>query len=175
MRQRNNEGKFTHQIFKDRMCYVCGSNKTYVDKTGRHHWANVDGEWFCKLHYQRYFDNPRRNPENSKKWNPITHAKYGPRRMTYEGERIYRDKNYRVGECFKCGKSVGDEYIDCVDETAIIKRTHGHHEYGYFIIFKWFGLVEYCARCHGKEPKRKRSPNMTTMKKIKGKWMCFCA
>ena len=152
MRERNSEGKFTHQIFEDRICYVCGSNKTYVDKTGRHHWANVDGEWFCKLHYQRYFDNPRRNPITSKKWNPIRHARYGPRRNTFKGERIYHDENPRKGICEKCGRSIGDEYINCDGQIAIIKRTHIHH-IQYDENDPLANTIELCVSCHMKEPR----------------------
>ena len=168
---RNEQGQFVH-VELNRQCVACDSKTTYVDKRGKHQWRMYDNEWYCKNCYSRYIDNPIRNPENSKKWNPITHKKYGPKRMSFKDERIQLKENPRNGICRKCGKSIGGEYIDCKGRMAIIKRTHEHHRYGYFIIFKWFGLVELCVSCHMKEPREKRRPDIVIMKKIKGKWLC---
>ena len=152
MRERNSEGKFTHQTFEDRICVACDSKTTYIDRTGRHQWRMYDDHWYCKNCYCRYVDNPIRNPITSKKWNPIRHARYGPRRYTFKDKRVQTKEIPRTGTCQKCGKKIGDEYINCWGETAIIKRTHIHH-IQYDENNPFGSTIELCVSCHMKEPR----------------------
>jgi hypothetical protein len=30
-----------------RHCFICYSDKTFIDKTGRYHWRSYDSKWYC--------------------------------------------------------------------------------------------------------------------------------
>jgi hypothetical protein len=89
------------------------------------HWLrDGKGGWLCKTCWNKYISAPRLNPT----------------RFGFKEKRIYADEPPRKGVCVLCGPT----------DT----KTHMHHALGYFIILPWFGTIELCDICHGKEPKQ---------------------
>lgn len=120
-----------------RFCFTCGSNETYIEKNGKHHWyLNHDSEdnALCSKCYSRYFDNPSKN----KKWNPINRAKI----LTFKGRNLKLGSNPRIGVCNLC-RAV--RLFDC-------KRTAMHHDEGRYDDNNPLRYtIESCPRCHAYE------------------------
>ena len=88
------------------------------------------------------------------KWNPI----YNPRRMTWTplSKKILLKENPRKGICQKCHRKVGDQYLNCLGQIAIVKQTQIHHlEYHPNDPLK--DTIELCASCHACESWRLRT------------------
>lgn len=127
-----------------RRCTNCGSDKTYTRKRGWASWNRHDGKWYCHTCWSRLF--AKKYPEAIKKQS----AKNNPRLMKFRDKQIYLKENPRKGECSFCKKKVGDEYINCYGNSAILKRTGMHHlEYHNDDPLK--DTVELCVPCHMKE------------------------
>ena len=117
----------TSKLKAKRVCYACGSDKTYTAMTKERypnpHWYNNEPiGWLCEVCKNRYIKNPRR--------------------ICYFDKRIPLSNYPRKGVCLECGKSV---------ITTEVKRTNMHHALGYFPIFVWFGILELCVGCHDKK------------------------
>ena len=68
-------------------------------------------------------------------------------------KKIFLKENPRKGICHKCHRKVGDEYVNCFGQIAIVKQTQIHHlEYHHNDPLK--DTVELCASCHSKESHR---------------------
>jgi len=133
------------RITDKRICSACDSTTTVIRKTklGTLYecWRYHDGFVLCERCYCRYIDNPKNNPRNNKKWNPIN--KY--RRIRFKDKVVSLKKNPREGICKLCGKKKG---IDC-------KKTNMHHlEYHEDDPLK--DTIEICVSCHTKESWRIR-------------------
>jgi hypothetical protein len=140
-----------------RVCYGCGSEKTYVDKRGYTHWyGNGDtGLSLCLKCFMKYISNPKWHPI----WNPITSRINNRRRVGFKGKQIYVDKVPRTGVCSWCGavRVVGEQQIDALGGTitAICKKTDLHHVM-YDDSNPLAHTVELCTSCHNKTKSRER-------------------
>lgn len=115
----------------DRECYSCHTNKTYVDKTGRHHWHIVECSYWCDKCYHKHYTNKHRNPVITKKW-----RKHQNNRMiNFLKTRIYLTFDFRKHVCSWCG-------ITC-------KMTDMHHTV-YWPCMPWVSMAELCRTCHTK-------------------------
>ena len=122
-----------------RFCYICCSDKTYIDKKGVAAWYHRDGEIFCTKCNNKYFCHPR----------------YHPRRIRFKGKWLSLDHNPRTGVCSKCGRKIGDAFFGARGAVRIMKRTHIHHiEYHEDDPLK--DVVELCMSCHITETYRLR-------------------
>lgn len=128
-----------------RICYCCGSDRTYIDKTGRHHWRlNPPTDLvLCKKCYNRLIDDPYWNSINAPKYNKINAVGIYPRRITFKGKRILMKEKPRKDKCSWCGAIKG---IDCI-------RTSMHHLI-YHEDDPLKDTVELCNRCHTTEHER---------------------
>jgi DNA-directed RNA polymerase subunit RPC12/RpoP len=120
-----------------RICIYCGSQTTYTDKRNNAHWYDHDG-WYCEKCNNKLFKNP--------KWHPITRK----RKLNFRGKWTYVGKNPRTGRCSKCGKTVGDIYINKFGKEAILKHTHMHHVQ-YHDDDPLKDTIELCQSCHLRE------------------------
>jgi len=131
----------------NKICYCCGSSKTYTDNLGYEHWhKNHDHEnnVLCEkcdkqLDYEyNILEYKRRNSISNKKWNPITNKKShpinNPRRLSFKGKTILLKENPRKGICKKCGK---------------VRLTDIHHE-KYHDDDPLKDTQELCKSCHSK-------------------------
>jgi hypothetical protein len=125
------------EIHTKRVCVICGSDKTYVDKHGYSHWRNHEDKIYCKNCYGRLIDSPKRNKEISQ------------RVYLFLDKQLLEDKKTRTGICSKCGKKVGDKYRGWRNKEITIKQTQLHHEF-YITICPWFSRIELCVACHDK-------------------------
>lgn len=131
---RDSEGRFYRDKNIPRNCFICKSTKTHIDKNGHEQWYYHYGQWYCLKHNNHYFRNP----------------KYIPKTITFRNKQVIISKTARIGKCSKCGKKIGDEYLDTRKKIKKIKRTHIHHiEYHDDNILK--DTIEICASCHGYE------------------------
>lgn len=120
-----------------RVCDICGSTKTYVDKHNYEQWRNKAGKRYCQKCFAKYFDNPK------------TNLKWRPRRYCFGDKRLFDYKPVRTGQCSKCGIKIGETYRGWRNRLITVKQTQMHHEF-YLVICPWFGKVEVCVACHGK-------------------------
>jgi len=65
-----------------RICVNCGSDKTYIDKTGHKGWYNHNG-WYCEKCNSRLFKNPRR--------------------MRFKDKHLLLKERVLTGKCSICG------------------------------------------------------------------------
>jgi hypothetical protein len=118
-----NKGKRT---ILNRQCYICGSNKTYIDSRGFQCWmANVDSHgnvlhYACSFCRDKYFKNVKRRVQHWIHW---------------KGKQFPLKYNPRTGFCSQCGY-VGD--------------TDLHHT-SYESDDPLENTVELCKSCHTKE------------------------
>jgi hypothetical protein len=138
----------------DKFCHNCGSTTTYMIKGKYPQWFKHNKDWYCsRCHTKNYRKNNldstraygrnywKKNPDKLKahndKWNPITHAKSGPRRIRYKHKRIYLKNNPRTGKCQNCDKKIGEG----------IKLTAMHH-IRYHDDDALKDTIELCVSCH---------------------------
>lgn len=118
-------------LSKMRICFGCGSTKTYIDKGGHLHWYGIDWFvriWFCENCNNKYFKNPK---------SLLTRH---PRRVVFRKKQIQLSFNPRTGHCSLCPNNVYD---------GSCKKTAMHHiEYHDEDPLK--GTVELCNSCHRK-------------------------
>ena len=133
-------------IPSNRVCYSCGSDKTYIPKTGHPHWYKHDGNLYCQKCNNNLFVNPKWRSINDPIWNKYRN----PRRIKFRGRRISLTIIPRTGQCSYCKKRVGDEFIDQYGKTRIIKHTQMHH-IQYHPEDPLKDTVELCPQCHVKE------------------------
>lgn len=115
----------------DRECFSCQSIKTYVDKTGRHHWRIVKGKDWCNKCYSKYYGNKTISPEIIKKWRKLTKPKF----IKFLGKKIYFSWLVRKHLCSECG-------VKC-------EMTDMHHLV-YWPCMPWVSMIELCRKCHQK-------------------------
>lgn len=128
---------------KDRACFNCGSEKTYIDKRGCASWHNHNGKWCCLKCHNKLVTNP--------KWHPINNPITNPRRITFKNKQcIVTNECPRTGTCSVCHKKIGDKYVNCHDETRILEYTIIHHK-KYDHNNKLDHTIELCPQCHKKE------------------------
>ena len=112
-----------------KICFNCGSDKTYIDKRGRHEWRKHGDNIYCNKCRAKLFANPKYHVANNRRDNP--------RRMKFKGKRIIVKQKPRKGICEWCGAIKG---VNC-------KRTQIHHiEYHEQDPLK--DTVELCSKCH---------------------------
>jgi hypothetical protein len=105
-----------------RICADCGRNDA-------DHWYN-HGDWYCKTCNDKRFINPGL--------------------LYFKNRQVRLKESVRKGQCQKCGKKIGDSYIDCEGLKAAVKLTHIHHrEYHDEDPLK--DTIELCVSCHIKE------------------------
>jgi hypothetical protein len=130
--------------FKDRRCFNCKSDKTYLKKNGNPVWRIVDNNIWCHKCWAREI------------WNPIANKITNPKRMQFKDKRIYiNDKEKLKGQCEQCGKKIGDEFINCFGKKTVLTLTHTHH-IDYHDNNPLKDTIELCTSCHGKENKGKK-------------------
>jgi len=109
-----------------RRCSNCGSDKTYVSKTGHVQWTRG----LCKKCYNKLIVHP--------KWNSIHNTIYNPRhlRWTPTGGIVLLKENPRKGICLSCGRKgrTSIHHFGKYDEKDPLKDT-----------------IELCVSCHNKE------------------------
>jgi hypothetical protein len=66
-------------------------------------------------------------------------------------KKIFLKENPRKGICQKCHRKVGDDYVNCFCQIAIVKETHIHHIGEYNPNDPLKDTIELCASCHRKE------------------------
>lgn len=130
-----------------RICYCCGSSKTWISKKGYENWfvnrqAKEVMQILCCKCYLRLFIQPKWNPINNPVYGPkrskLARKREGQRRLSYKGKLVYLNIRPRTGICSSCGKSV---------HRGEIKRTHMHHiQYHDDDVLK--DTQELCAACH---------------------------
>lgn len=127
--------KVRKMIYVIRLCYACGSDKTYVRKNGYLKWyPNPPIGWLCSKCYTKYIA--------MSKWRP----KYNLRLLKFKDKKVLAERPVRIGVCNWCRAVVP---FDC-------KRTNIHHEvYDDSDVLKH--SIEVCASCHGVETRRKKS------------------
>ena len=136
-----------------RNCINCNSHLTYIRKGGYEMWYKYDGGYLCQKCKNRLICNPKYN----KKWNP--------RHMLFVDKQILLKKRALTGNCKRCGKSIGDEYIDKFGNIAIIKRTSMHH-IKYHDDDPLKDTMELCNSCHGKENLGKKYKRLNNLNNI---------
>jgi len=118
-----------------RVCLKCGSNTTYIDSRNYEHWHIFNDGHICSKCWHKYIGNPRV--------------------MVFKDTRVRLKDGPRKGKCLKCGKGIGDEYINAHGKVAVIKKTNMHHEqYHNDNVLK--DAIEVCVSCHSKESWIKR-------------------
>jgi hypothetical protein len=120
-----------------RICDICGTKETYVDKHGYHQWRNHNGKRYCNKCYGRLIDAPKRNPEAA------------ARQYIFLKKRFHDPEKIRTGVCSECHRKIGDTYRGWRKKLIIIKQTQLHHEF-YLTICPWFSRRELCVSCHDK-------------------------
>ena len=127
----------TEQIAKTsdlRVCYACGSNTTYISKTGNIQWfGNPPIGWLCKRCNNRYIVNPT--------WKPITNQT----KVRFKNTYIYTGLQPRVGVCNLCRAVKGE--INC--QIGILCKNTGMHHELYHEEDPLKDAIELCNHCHG--------------------------
>jgi len=132
----------------ERICSNCKSKTTKTHQNTRvridgtvappydHWYKDGKGGWHCHDCHQNLVSNV--------KWNPIAHAKYNPRRLTYKGKVVMLKEERRIGVCNLCRAIVGE--IDA-QVGMPCQRTNMHHlEYHDDNVLE--DTIELCMRCH---------------------------
>ena len=140
-----------------RICYCCGSSKTWISKKGYENWyLNHDINTRKMIHvlctkcYNNLLVHPIWNRINNPIYGPkrskLTRKLEGQRRLSYKGKAVYLTIRPRTGICSSCGKSV---------HKGEINRTHMHHiQYHDEDVLK--DTQELCVNCHRMESERLR-------------------
>ena len=115
-----------------RICFNCGSDKTYVRKDGIEHWYNRNDNWYCNKCYMKLIDNPKWHPITNPMWNSITN----PKHLVFKGKTIQLKERVLTGVCSLCG-------------TADRKTNMHHIKYHDNDPLK--DTIELCQSCHVKE------------------------
>jgi hypothetical protein len=133
-----------------RVCSNCNLNKSYVRKDGYENWYRHKDGYFCQKCYHRLITNP------------INNKKHRPRQLVWtpNDKRLLLKESPRKGICQKCGKKIGDEYVNYRGKPAIIKQTQIHH-FEYHEDDPLKDTIELCGHCHGQESITKRSGAFT--------------
>jgi hypothetical protein len=133
------------RLKQEYICSTCNSKTTYVKPDGREVWALYENKILCNRCDCRVRKNNKSCIESRKRYSKKTEK----RRITFKNKRIVIDHNPRKGRCKKCGKKIGDSYVNYRGITSIIKKTDMHHRrYDPTDPTKY--TIELCASCHGK-------------------------
>jgi len=111
-----------------RLCYNCGSDKTYINNNGSFMWYKHEDGLLCNKCHCKLFINP--------KWVPIT----VPKRIWYKNKSVRLKHNPRTGQCSICLRKKGEG----------IKLTHMHH-IQYHDDDPLKDTIEVCVSCHKKQ------------------------
>lgn len=109
----------------ERLCDNCGSNSTYILKSGYPFWVKKSEGTLCKKCYQKLYSAPKHNPKR---------IRFKP----FEGKQIEVEGLTRTNTCKNCGKSV---------VKGEIKRTNFHH-LSYDTTNPSSNVIELCVPCH---------------------------
>jgi hypothetical protein len=129
----------------ERVCYNCGSTKTYVRKdNNKECWFNAgNGNALCCICYNRLKIYPKKDKKKIQEYNITKRGKI----LNFKGKPVMFKERVRKDFCQICGKKRGDEYINRRGEKAIIELTHLHHiEYHENDVLK--DTLELCVSCH---------------------------
>lgn len=118
-----------------RVCDICDTNKTHVDKHGYERWRDYNGKRYCSKCYGTLVS----------KQDPA----YIARQYYFLEKRLFDDKKIRTGICSECHKKIGDIYTGWQNKLITLKQTQLHHEF-YLTICPWFSRRELCVACHNK-------------------------
>ena len=105
-----------------RYCISCQSFITYVNTQGYHVWHKHNDGYLCHKCYCRICLNPKITYEYRKKYTGIHIRKIIARRLNFRDKRVYVKQPARRGICYKCGKKIGDEYVNCKGQIAIKEK-----------------------------------------------------
>ena len=126
---------------KERICFMCGKNYTKINiRKGRPspNWYNVDNKPCCYICW------------NGKVFNKRKNLVHNPKRIKFKGKIIFYKEIVRTGQCQRCFRKIGDEFINNRKQIAKVKKTSMHHiNYHDDDILK--DVIELCNHCHGKE------------------------
>lgn len=120
---------------KEKQCTNCYSKTTYTSPKKHlgyicHDWRKDEkGNILCKRCWSNLVDNPKRNPER--------HKKYNPRRLKFKNDIVLISNDFRTYVCNLC-RAVYP--WDC-------KRIGFHHE-KYITDKPLESALEVCSRCH---------------------------
>lgn len=120
-----------------RLCDICGTNETHIDKHGYEHWRNHEGKRYCHKCYGRLISGPKYNRE------------LATRQFLFLKKRYHDPEKIRTGRCSECHRKIGDTYRGWRKKLITIKQTQLHHEF-YLTICPWFSRYELCVACHSK-------------------------
>jgi recombinational DNA repair protein (RecF pathway) len=120
-----------------RICGICGTNETHIDKHGYQHWHNYEGKRYCHKCYGRLIDAPNRNRE------------LATRQFLFLKKQLHDPKKIRTGICSECHRNIGDSYVGHRNKVVTVNQTQLHHEF-YLTICPWFSRRELCVACHSK-------------------------
>lgn len=133
----------TTKIPINRVCYSCGSDKTWINKFGNQQWRKHDNHSYCHKCHNKLFLNPECAARNR------------IRRLTFKDKRLTLKDAPRKGVCEWCNRKIGDEYIAWRNKVKTVNFTLIHHiEYHPEDPLK--DTVELCMSCHHKEHWRLR-------------------
>jgi hypothetical protein len=121
-----------------RVCEICRTQETYIDKHGYEHWGNHNGKRYCTRCYSKLVSNPKNK-----------HKRKDLKSRTYRfiDKPILEDKKSRTGVCSNCNRKIGDKYNGWRNKEITVKQTQLHHQF-YLVICPWFSRVELCVACH---------------------------
>ncbi len=110
------------QSLESRVCFKCGSDKTYINKTGYEQWFHdkednlICNKCHCKQHYienreyrindnlQRYYDNREHNLARHKQWKKEHSDYHKAYQAVYDSiHREYRNQQARIKRAIKRG------------------------------------------------------------------------
>jgi hypothetical protein len=78
--------------------------------------------------------------------------------MRYKDKHIILKECFKTNVCSKCGKTIGDQYINKKGEIKIIKQIQRHH-YKYDDINPMKYSYEVCVPCHNYKGKPRINPS----------------
>jgi hypothetical protein len=129
-----------------RVCYACGSDKTYVWKGHRgekHQWIiNHDIDtgviigYLCRWCFRRLIEGPNRDKNTAHLGNI--------RRVLFRNKVVVLKSNPKIGVCNLCRAVAGQSNAQT---GKIYKTTHIHHE-SYHTENPLKDTIEVCPRCH---------------------------
>src|SRR5215212_3837313 len=114
-----------------RVCYACGDNKTSIGKNGVRYWySNKPIGWLCRRCYDEII--------HTRQWTPY--------RLRFKGERIYVNRQPRIGVCNWCRAVIGQINAQ---SGKLCRLTQMHHEQ-YYKEDPLKDTIELCVICHNR-------------------------
>ena len=95
------------KLQNERCCVICGSDTTYLSKSGYTQWRRVHGHYMCNRCYFREIVNPCS--------------------LKFKEKRLMLPIVARKHICSRCGNKIGDEYTNFEGVSARTKRTVIHY------------------------------------------------